>query len=193
MIRPGWWLAERAPTRVREAIARATIRPARLRWRHPGSPRKHGYLLNWATAAFTTEAAQAALCHRAAHGGPTYASFSQQPPPNGNPTTPAHVGTGAVGSPPVVKAQIRERELLLLCSDGIHKYVSDEQIADVVSGGLSAGRSLEKICGALVHAAKRNGSHDDASALLVLRRPWFTPLRALAQRVLSAWRNRRSK
>src|SRR6185295_158643 len=81
----------------------------------------------------------------------TYASFAQQPPPNGKPDDPARmVGTGAVGSPPVVKAQIRERELLLLCSDGVHKYVSDEQIADVVSGGLSEGRSLEKICNALV-------------------------------------------
>ncbi len=120
----------------------------------------------------------------------TYASFAQQPPPNGKPEDPARmVGTGAVGVPPVVKAQIRQRELLLLCSDGVHKYVSDEQIAELVSGGLSQGRSLERICDSLVYAAKRNGSHDDASALLVLRRPWFTPLRALAQRVTAFWRN----
>jgi PPM family protein phosphatase len=106
----------------------------------------------------------------------TYASFAQQPPPNGRPDDPARmVGTGAVGIPPVVKAQLRERELLLLCSDGVHKFVPDEQIADVVSGGLKDGSSLETICDALVHAAKRNGGHDDASALLVLRRPWFTP------------------
>ncbi len=69
----------------------------------------------------------------------------------------------------------RERELLLLCSDGVHKFVSDEQIAEVVSDGLGEGNSLETICDALVHAAKTNGGHDDASALLVLRRPWFTP------------------
>jgi hypothetical protein len=106
----------------------------------------------------------------------TYASFAQQPPPNGRPDDPARmVGAGAVGIPPVVKAQIRERELLLLCSDGVHKFVSDEQIADVVSGGLGDGSSLETICDALVNAAKKNGSYDDASALLVLRRPWFTP------------------
>ncbi len=106
----------------------------------------------------------------------TYASFAQQPPPNGRPHDPARmVGAGAVGIPPVVKTQIRERELLLLCSDGVHKFVSDGQIADVVSGGLRDGSSLETICDALVHAAKNNGSHDDASALLVLRRPWFTP------------------
>lgn len=122
----------------------------------------------------------------------TYASFAQQPPPNSKPDDPARmVGTGAVGVPPVVKAQIRQRELLLLCSDGVHKFVSDEQIAEVVSGGLSKGSSLASICDALVHAAKRNGSRDDASALLVMRRPWFTPLRALAQRITAWWRNGR--
>jgi formylglycine-generating enzyme required for sulfatase activity len=90
------------------------------------------------------------------------------------------VGAGAVGVPAVVKTEIRERELLLFCSDGVHKFVPDEQIAHVVTDGLSGGRSLESICGALVHAAKANGSRDDASALLVLRRPWFAPRWAYA-------------
>jgi len=112
----------------------------------------------------------------------TYASCAQQPPPNGKPDDPARmVGTGAVGVPPVVKAQIRQRDLLLLCSDGVHKFVSDRQIADVVGGGLGSGNSLGAICNALVRAAKRNGSHDDASALLVLRRPWFAPIVSLAK------------
>ena len=104
----------------------------------------------------------------------TYASVAEAPPPNGRPNDPARmVGTGAVGVPSVVKTQVREGELLLLCSDGVHKFVGDEQIANVVSDGLSDGRSLETICGALVRTAKGNGSHDDASALLVLRRPWL--------------------
>lgn len=104
----------------------------------------------------------------------TYARFAEAPPPNGKPNDPARmVGAGAIGVPEVVKTEIRERELLLLCSDGVHKFVADEQIASVVSDGLCGGRSLESICGALVHTAKNNGSHDDASALLVLRRPWL--------------------
>jgi formylglycine-generating enzyme required for sulfatase activity/serine/threonine protein phosphatase PrpC len=111
----------------------------------------------------------------------TYASCAEAPPPNGRPNDPARmVGTGAVGVPAVVKTEIRERELLLFCSDGVHKFVPDEQIANVVTDGLSGGRSLESICGALVHAAKTNGSRDDASALLVLRRPWFAPRWAYA-------------
>jgi len=124
----------------------------------------------------------------------TYASFDQQPPPNGKPDDPARmVGTGAVGVPPVVKAQIRQRELLLLCSDGVHKFVSDEQMAEVVSGGIDSGSSLGSICNALVHAAKRNGSHDDASALLVLRRPWFTPIAALANWLCDGFRDARGR
>src|SRR5688572_1127693 len=104
----------------------------------------------------------------------TYALFAESPPPNGKPNDPARmVGAGAIGVPEVVKTEIRERELLLLCSDGVHKFVADEQIASVVSDGLCGGRSLESICGALVHTAKSNGSKDDASALLVLRRPWL--------------------
>ena len=104
----------------------------------------------------------------------TYASVAEAPPPNGRPNDPARmVGTGAVGVPSVVKTQVREGELLLLCSDGVHKFVGDEQIANVVSDGLTEGRSLETICGALVRTAKGNGGHDDASALLVLRRPWL--------------------
>lgn len=189
------WLT-RADTQVREAIARRTDQTGAATLAAAWFPSQStAYLLNVGDCrVYQLRPRKQRYAIEQLTVDQTYASFSQQPPPNGKPNDPARmVGTGAVGSPPVVKAQIRERELLLLCSDGVHKYVSDEQIADVVSGGLSAGRSLEKICGALVHAAKRNGSHDDASALLVLRRPWFTPLRALAQRVLSAWRNRRSK
>ena len=114
----------------------------------------------------------------------TYARLAQQPPPQGKPDDPARmVGTGALGEPPVLKAQLRERELLLMCSDGLHKFLPDEQMAEVVASGLGRGSSLATICSALVRAAKRNGSHDDASVLLVLRRPWFASLRTLARRL----------
>jgi protein phosphatase len=122
----------------------------------------------------------------------TYASCAQPPPPHGKPDDPARmVGTGAVGVPPVLKAQIRQRELLLLCSDGLHKFVSDEEMAEVVAGGLRRGSSLASICDALVNAAKSNGSQDDASALLVLRRSWFAPVRSFAQRLARRWRESR--
>ena len=106
----------------------------------------------------------------------TYASFAQEPPPNGRPDDPARmVGAGAVGTPPVVRVRLHERELLLLCSDGVHKFVADVQIADIVASGLHDGACLQALCDALVRAAKRNGGQDDASALLVLRQAWLTP------------------
>jgi protein phosphatase len=112
----------------------------------------------------------------------TYASLAQQPPPQGKPEDPARmVGTGALGEPPVVKTQLREHELLLMCSDGLHKFLPDQQMAEVVASGIGRGSPLESICSALVRAAKRNGSHDDASVLLVLRRPWFASMRSLAK------------
>jgi serine/threonine protein phosphatase PrpC len=104
----------------------------------------------------------------------TYARLAQQPPPNGSINDPARmVGAGALGSPPVVKVRLRAGELLLLCSDGVHKFVGNTQIAGIVGQGLHEGRSLKRICAALVAAARDNGSQDDASALLVLRRAWF--------------------
>ncbi len=107
----------------------------------------------------------------------TYATLGQEPPSNGNPGDPARmVGAGAVGVPPVVKAHLRQGDLLLLCSDGVHKFVSDEQMSALVSNGLAKRASLETICGSLTAAAKANGSQDDASALLVMRRPWFRGL-----------------
>ena len=171
------WLA-RADAQVREAIARRTDRAGAATLAAAWFPSQStAYLLNVGDCrVYQLKPRKQRYAIQQLTVDQTYASFAQQPPPNGSPDDPARmVGTGAVGIPPVVKAQIRARELLLLCSDGVHKFVSDEQIADVVSGGLSDGSSLETICDELVNTAKRNGSHDDASALLVLRRPWFTP------------------
>jgi protein phosphatase len=104
----------------------------------------------------------------------TYANVGQEVPLDASPHDPARmVGVGAVGRPPVVSARIREGDMLLLCSDGIHKYVSDEEIAAIVERGVSSNASLDSICSALLGTAKLNGSDDDASALLVRRRSWF--------------------
>ena len=171
------WMT-RADAQVREAIARRTDQVGAATLAAAWFPSQStAYLLNVGDCrAYQLKPRKRRYAIQRLTVDQTYASFAQEPPPNGSPDDPARmVGTGAVGNPPVVRAQIRERELLLLCSDGVHKFVSDQQIAEVVSGGLGDGHSLETICGALVHAAKRNGSHDDASALLVLRRPWFTP------------------
>lgn len=175
------WLT-RADAQVREAIARRTDRAGAATLAAAWFPSQGtAYLLNVGDCrVYQLRPRKQRYAIQQLTVDQTYASFAQQPPPNGSPDDPARmVGAGAVGIPPIVKAQIRERELLLLCSDGVHKFISDEQIADVVAVGLGDGSSLEKICDALVHTAQTNGSKDDASALLVLRRPWFTPRWAL--------------
>src|SRR5262249_47606875 len=120
--------------RVREAIAVRTRRPGaatlaaawfpsqRTAWLlnvgdcrvYQLKPRRQGYVIRQLTV------------------DQTYASFSQEPPADGRPEDPARmVGAGAVGIPPVVKARIRARELLLLCSDGLHKFVPDDEMAGI--------------------------------------------------------------
>jgi protein phosphatase len=189
------WLAS-ADRRVREAIARRSDQSGAATLAAAWFPSQStAYLLNVGDCrVYQLRPRKRRYAIQQLTVDQTYASCAQQPPPHGKPDDPARmVGTGAVGVPPVLKAQIRERELLLLCSDGVHKFVSDEQMADVVAGGLRRGSSLASICGALVHAAKRNGSLDDASALLVLRRPWFAPVRSLARRLVRRWRESRRR
>ena len=171
------WLT-RGDAQVREAIARRTDQAGAATLAAAWFPSQStAYLLNVGDCrVYQLKPRKQGYAIQQLTVDQTYASFAQQPPPNGRLDDPARmVGAGAVGIPPVVRAQIRAHELLLLCSDGVHKFVADEQIAELVSGGISEGSSLATICDALVHAAKRNGSQDDASALLVMRRPWFTP------------------
>jgi protein phosphatase len=104
----------------------------------------------------------------------TYANLKRPHPPQGNPHDPACMaGVGAVGTPPILSVNLREGELLLLCSDGLHKFVDDQAIMEICADGLSNEKSLAEICRILVETAKRNGSHDDVSALLVLRHRWY--------------------
>jgi PPM family protein phosphatase len=170
------WLT-RADAHVREAVARRSDRPGAATLAAAWFPsQRTAYLLNVGDCRiYQLKPRKDGYAIQRLTIDQTYASFAQRPPPDGRPEDPARmVGAGAVGIPPVVKTQIGSRELLLLCSDGVHKFVSDDEISAVVSRGLKDGRSLKAICRALVHTAKQNGGDDDASALLVLRRPWFT-------------------
>jgi protein phosphatase len=172
------WLA-RADAQVRQAIARRTDRCGAATLAAAWFPsQRTAYLLNVGDCrVYRLAPCGARYAILRLTTDQTYASLAQQPPPNGKPDDPARmIGAGAVGVPPVVKTRIRARELLLLCSDGVHKFVSDSEIAEVVARGIERGSPLKAICEGLVQAARRNGSHDDASALLVLRRSWRAPV-----------------
>lgn len=80
-----------------------------------------------------------------------------------------HVVTRAVsgqsGMPvDVVELKLKTGDRLILCSDGIHALLSDEEIAAIVG---AAGRTLEETCRAAIEAANARGGPDNATAVVV--------------------------
>ena len=98
----------------------------------------------------------------------TYRNLSETPPPGGSLDDPARmVGNGAVGEPNVERVSLRHGESLLLCSDGVYKHVTTDQMASM----LAAAVPLAQCCSHLIDAARENGSVDDATVLVVRRDP----------------------
>jgi protein phosphatase len=98
----------------------------------------------------------------------TYRFLDEVSPPGGSPDDPARmIGNGAVDAPNVRPVELRGGDLLVLCSDGVHKHVD---AADI--GRLLRGRApLARRCVRLVELARARGSRDDATVLAVLLSP----------------------
>lgn len=76
--------------------------------------------------------------------------------------------TRAMGLSPVVDVDLFERDwepqdMLLLCSDGLHGSVEDEDIAEVLQSDLN----LETKCELLVRRALNNGATDNITIILI--------------------------
>ncbi|MBK8793617.1 MAG: serine/threonine-protein phosphatase [Holophaga sp.] len=76
--------------------------------------------------------------------------------------------TQALGCPQPVKAALgrvalRRGDRLLICSDGLHGEISDDQILGILEQGYSARRSLEL----MLEAALEHGGRDNITALLL--------------------------
>ena len=74
----------------------------------------------------------------------------------------------AVGAEPAVKsdtvkAEFLDGDILLLCSDGLHKVLADEEIA----GALASGATMRDTAQALVEATLARGAPDNVTVLLV--------------------------
>lgn len=96
----------------------------------------------------------------------TYGELREAPPSGGSPHDPARmVGNGAVLRPNVRKVRLGGGEMLVLCSDGLHKQVSARELGAALRGG---GRALEDSCARLAWLAHERGS-DDATLLVVRR------------------------
>jgi len=96
----------------------------------------------------------------------TYAHLGETPPLGGSPDDPARmIGNRAVDAPNVASVQLADDEMLVLCSDGLHKHVEPGDI----HRHLAAKAPLARCCGRLVDLARLHGSTDDATVLAVHR------------------------
>ena len=72
------------------------------------------------------------------------------------------VGTGFSGQPEVSPLQLAAGDTLLLCSDGLHRGLATERMAEL----LCQGGELSACALRLGQAARRAGSDDDITVLL---------------------------
>lgn len=82
----------------------------------------------------------------------------------------------ALGSEEAVEADIEDLvtvpgDILIMASDGLTRYVPDEDILKIVQGP----RGLQQACGELVKKARECGGDDNITCLLVriVDRPWY--------------------
>ena len=73
------------------------------------------------------------------------------------------VGNGAVVAPNIRKVELAAGEMLVLCSDGIHRHAVASDIARVLRASVPLGER----CARLVEFVRERGSSDDATVLVV--------------------------
>jgi serine/threonine protein phosphatase PrpC len=103
----------------------------------------------------------------------TYRHLAETPPAGSSPDDPARmVGNGAVSMPNLTEVALGDDEMLVLCSDGVHKYVEPPHIGGVLAAGPAP---LARRCARLVALARLRGSLDDATVLVVHRAALAAP------------------
>lgn len=102
----------------------------------------------------------------------TYENLDVPVPKDRHPDDPIRmIGIGAVGEPPVQEVQLKHNQALFLCSDGIHKFLTTEQMEEICKKYLinrPDDLPLQSIANALIKEAVNNESHDDCSVVIVL-------------------------
>ena len=96
----------------------------------------------------------------------TYRQLHEQPPAGGSPDDPARmIGNGAVDAPNVRRVALGTGDMLVLCSDGVHKHADPGDIGRLLRGP----EPLSRRCMRVIDLARSRGSHDDATVLVVHR------------------------
>jgi len=72
------------------------------------------------------------------------------------------LGSEDTVEPDLADLSLEEGDTLLLCSDGLSRYVKEGPIMEMI-----AGKNLEEACDALIEAAKKGGSDDNITCLLI--------------------------
>jgi len=82
----------------------------------------------------------------------------------------------ALGSEDTVEADVEDLpllpgDILLMCSDGLTKYLNDDDLHRIVS----SSTTLDKACDGLIAAAKERGGDDNITCLLMkaVNPPWY--------------------
>ena len=102
----------------------------------------------------------------------TFRQLGEAPPAGGSLDDPARmVGNGATLGANVALHALASGDLLLLCSDGVHKHLDGPAWRRV----LSQPASLVQRCQELIGVARANGSADDATVLLLQRSAFSLP------------------
>jgi protein phosphatase len=68
---------------------------------------------------------------------------------------------------PVFEEQLQEGDFYVLCSDGLHGMINDEEICRIV---VQSGNELEKCVKELIEAANDNGGKDNVTVLVLRHR-----------------------
>lgn len=93
----------------------------------------------------------------------TYKALGESPPHPCQADAPARmVGAGLTGVPEVLPIRVQSGSTLMLSSDGLHNWVSQEEITHI----LGTSSSLDRAAELLVTMALNHGSDDDISILL---------------------------
>jgi len=108
----------------------------------------------------------------------TYRHLAETPPPGGSADDPARmVGNGAVSVPNLAQVELGDDEMLVLCSDGMHKHMDARDISRLLRRD---SLPLARRCSRLLVLARARGSTDDATVLVIHRA-------AVAPRIPAAW------
>jgi serine/threonine protein phosphatase PrpC len=96
----------------------------------------------------------------------SFEHLHETPPPGSSADDPARmVGNGAVVRANVAFTEMGLGDMLVACSDGVHKHLEARDWSRV----LSSERTLSQRCEELIGAARANGSTDDATVLVLQR------------------------